>query len=92
VAREVIADMAAAGFMTLAWSADYAITDSATVFLTLHDGTRTRRLEHYLGNTNAPRMLRGIAARIDEVASSRTWGPRNEGRERLCREPVPAGG
>jgi Domain of unknown function (DUF6438) len=89
-AREVIADVAGAGFMTLAWHVDYAISDSATVFLTLHDGTNTRRIEHYLGDPNAPRMLRSIAARIDDVAVSRTWTPRIEEGRRVC--DVGAGG
>jgi len=83
-AREIIADMTAAGFMTLAWSADYSITDSATVFLTLHDGTRTRRLEHYLGDANAPRMLFSIAARISKVAGAHAWTPRDDGHRRVC--------
>ena len=47
-------------------------TDLPSVYLTIHAGARTKRVDDYLGCTGSPE-LRALEVRIDSVAGSRRW-------------------
>ncbi|HEX6748886.1 MAG TPA: DUF6438 domain-containing protein [Longimicrobium sp.] len=47
-------------------------TDLPSVYLTIHAGARTKRVDDYLGCMGTPE-LRALEVRIDSVAGSRRW-------------------
>ena len=82
-ARELIADIAAAGFFDLHWNAGYAAEDASRGTVTLYVGERRRALPDQNADSNAPRLLREIEAEINAVAGVERWLPRLD-RQRYC--------
>jgi hypothetical protein len=80
--------MVAAGYPGYSWEQGNLATDSPTVRTSLkHEGDRYE-IEHYHGDTGAPRWLRAMENEIDRVAGTQRWLPfRGEGWSALCRTP-----
>ena len=49
------------------------MTDMVTVVTTVRIGRRFKRIEHYRGDSSAPKILSVLEGRIDAVAGSQRW-------------------
>jgi len=59
------------------WECAAIATDSPSAYITVKTATRTRRIEHYHGNTCVPEAVSELEQRIDDVAGTAEWvGPR----------------
>lgn len=86
IAADLINDMHVGGFFFKEWREDFAITDNSTVIVEMQLLGLNRRIEHYLGDVAAPRVLREMEDAIDEVAGTQRWLPSYDRtiRERVC--------
>jgi len=87
-ARELIADIADAGFFDLAWNQGDFIADASDSTLVLEYLGRRRSLPDIDADSNSPRLLRRIAREVDEVSGTRNWLPRLERGRRICANGV----
>jgi hypothetical protein len=93
IARELISDIAEAGFFDLSWNQGNYIADASDSTIELRHGGQRRSLPNIGMDSNAPRLLRKISGAIDSVAGTQRWLPFREmeaggaGRERFCRLP-----
>jgi hypothetical protein len=83
-ARELIADIADAGFFDIAWNQGGFIADASDSAVVLQYLGRRRSLPNIDADSNSPRLLRRIAREIDEVSGTRRWLPRLEHGRRIC--------
>jgi hypothetical protein len=83
-ATQLIADFAASGYFDLTWRPGDFVSDSATVHTQLTVGTRSRTIEHYLGDQGAPRFLNDMERSIDDVAGTQRWLAKREGHKPYC--------
>jgi hypothetical protein len=84
--RRLVAQMLAAGYFELDWTAGPLATNASTVTSSLRHAGQTRQIEHYLGDAGAPRLLKTLEDRIDAVAGTWRWLPEHEEQRRVCRE------
>jgi hypothetical protein len=80
--------MVATGYPGYSWEQGSLATDNPTVTTSLkHEGVRYE-IEHYHGDSGAPRWLRAMEDEIDRVAGTQRWLPfRGPGGSALCRTP-----
>lgn len=72
--KALAAELERAGFFSFQDSYTHRrVTDMPTVVTTVRMGRRVKRIQHYLGDANAPKMLRVLERRIDAVAGSQQW-------------------
>jgi hypothetical protein len=83
-ARELIADIADAGFFDISWNQGNFIADASDSTLVLQYGGRRRSLPDIDADSNSPQLLRKIAREIDDVSGTRRWLPRRAGNRRVC--------
>jgi hypothetical protein len=90
-ARELIADITAAGFFDLHWNPGHEAADASRASITLHVGERRRTLPDQNTDMNSPRLLREIESEIKAVTAVDRWLPRRvQGYyTRDCAEPGP---
>ena len=86
-ARKLIHDIDAARIMDLQWPSGSWLTDAPDATLRLSIGKRSKQLWHYLGDMEAPWMLRDIEKEIDEIAGVARWLPQRDGNELFCVMP-----
>ena len=60
------------------------MSDSPTVHTRLTVGARSRGIEHYHGDLDAPRVLLDMERAIDEIAGTGQWLPKRDGYNRYC--------
>jgi hypothetical protein len=85
--QRLIHGMQENGFFPARNYTSYDVTDNAYVTTTLTNGTRKHTVRHYLGDLSAPRMLRWMEDRVDEVAASHRWIGVREIGGRACPQP-----
>lgn len=65
----------------------YDITDMPSATLTLQEGNRTKRVEHYYGDLNAPKILTKLEDLVDQAVNVTEWTTpfdiENTGRDEL---------
>jgi hypothetical protein len=52
---------------------NYEITDAASAVVSVTDGKRTKTVSHYFGDSKAPKELKVLEDRIDELAGTDEW-------------------
>lgn len=83
--RELLGQMLSLGFLDFYWLPGSKPTLADTVISTLsHDG-QYRRVEHHVGDREAPLFLQDVEERIDKVAGTWRWLPEREDDRRVCR-------
>ena len=72
--RQLVAEIERAGYFSLndAYNA-YMVTDAPSAITSVTVEGRTKRVNHYLGDRNAPKELLVLENRVDEVAGSADW-------------------
>jgi hypothetical protein len=83
-ASKLIADFVDSGYFELEWKPGDQVSDSPTVHTRLTVGARSRGIEHYHGDLDAPRVLLDMERAIDEIAGTARWLPKLDGRNRYC--------
>jgi hypothetical protein len=51
----------------------YEVTDKPSAFTSYCDGTRTKAIQHYRGDSAAPGALTHLEARLDEIVGTSRW-------------------
>jgi hypothetical protein len=83
-ARELISDIADAGFFDLHWNRGGLIADASDANIFLEYRGQRRSLPNIEADSNSPRLLRRIAAEIDAAADTSRWLPRRDGGKLVC--------
>lgn len=91
-ARELIADIADAGFFDVSWNQGNFIADASDSTLVLEYRGRRRSLPNIDADSNSPRLLLRIAREVDKVSGTQRWLPRLEGGRRICADGAAPGG
>lgn len=71
--RQLIDGLAAVNFFNMPSYTSYDVTDNPSAIITVNTNGQSHRVEHYFGDSKAPRLLTLIETRIDDIANTDTW-------------------
>lgn len=83
--RSLLEQMLALGYFDFYWRPGSKPSLSDTVISSLNHDGYYRRVEHHIGDREAPLFLRELEERIDSVAGTWRWLPERENDRRVCR-------
>ncbi|HSC07872.1 MAG TPA: DUF6438 domain-containing protein [Steroidobacteraceae bacterium] len=83
--RSLLEQMLALGYLDFYWRPGSKPSLSDTVISSLNHDGYYRRVEHHIGDREAPLFLRELEERIDSVAGTWRWLPEREDDRRVCR-------
>jgi hypothetical protein len=83
--RSLLEQMLAFGYLDFYWRPGSKPSLSDTVVSSLNYDGYYRRVEHHVGDREAPPFLKELEERIDAVAGTWRWLPEREDDRRVCR-------
>ncbi len=78
------------GYLELADAyTDYSVTDMPSVNTSYSSGGRTKKIQHYLGDSSAPAALGEVESGIDRIVHVEQWIGTEDEREKLAQHRSP---